>query len=879
MARNLRLEVLMQAVDRVTGPMRRMRESNTQTAESIRASRSELRRLEAAQRDMRSYRELAQRIRSTNHDLSENQRRIAALSREIANTSSPTREMIRERDAMIRQSRELSARQQEEQRRFDQLRNSINSVDGTTGSLRNRKRQLAEQINEVNSRLRDQQSELERTARTQERLNAVRTNYQQTHAAANSMIGTGARATALAAGAGYAAARQMAPGIDFEASMSNVQALTRLDAADPQLEALRAQLRELGATTSFSATQAADAAGFLAMAGFDPRAIMDAMPGMLDLSRATNTELARTADITSNIMGGFGLDASEMQRVGDVLVATATRANVNLEMLGESMKYVGPVARDMGVSLEESAAMAGLLGDVGIQGSQAGTSMRAIISALTRQTGAAREAMEALGVETRDSEGNLRSVPRIISDIAAATQDMGSAERGQYLQEIFGREPAAAIAELINQQGAAGIDDFVAVLRDASGEAARVASIMDDNTRGDLAAMGSAWQELGIITQDVAGGPLRELIQGVTGVIRTAGEWMKENPELTSNIIKWGAAIIGIIGGLGALLMIMGMLLKPIALIIAAIKVVAIVFAALSWPVLAVIAVIGALVGAFVYMWRNWDQISGWLSASWDWIKSAAGAFWDWLGGLFTAGVDLLANLFMNWSLPGLIFQHWESIKSAAQAFWDWFTAIPSATMDAVSEALGGWNPLSVLATAWDSVRAFFAGLPAEMSDVGSAIISGVIGGITGRLSDLRDTVVNTASNVTGWFRDVLGINSPSRVFADHGADTLAGYEQGVEQNEHSTLSRITDFARQVAAAGAGIAISGISAASNITWDTQPPVSAAQHQPAAGDHIEIHIHAAPADTAQDLAQQIQLILDQRDREKARRQRASLEDRG
>ena len=155
--------------------------------------------------------------------------------------------------------------------------------------------------------------------------------------------------------------------------MSRVQALTRLDKGSAELAALRAQARKLGADTMFSATEAAEGQAFLGMAGFDAKQIQAAMPGLLDMAKAGDTDLGRTADIGSNILGGFGLAAEEMSRVSDVLTQTMTTSNVTLEMLGETMKYVAPQARAAGASLEEMAAMTGLLGNVGIQSSQAGT--------------------------------------------------------------------------------------------------------------------------------------------------------------------------------------------------------------------------------------------------------------------------------------------------------------------------------------------------------------------------------------------------------------------------------------------------------------------------------------------------------------------------
>ena len=173
------------------------------------------------------------------------------------------------------------------------------------------------------------------------------------------MAGKGTAAAASGGAALYASAKMIMPGIDFDASMSKVQAITRLDQNAPELLDLRKQARGLGSSTQFTAGQAADAQGFLGMAGFQPTAIKAAMPGMLDLASAGGTELAQTADIASNILSGLGMDAEHMSKLGDVLVGTFTRSNTNLQMLGETMKYAAPMAKTYGVGLETPPARGG----------------------------------------------------------------------------------------------------------------------------------------------------------------------------------------------------------------------------------------------------------------------------------------------------------------------------------------------------------------------------------------------------------------------------------------------------------------------------------------------------------------------------------------
>jgi TP901 family phage tail tape measure protein len=176
------------------------------------------------------------------------------------------------------------------------------------------------------------------------------------------------------------------------------------------------------------------------MAGFDPKAIKAAMPGMLDLASAGGSELAETADIASNIMSGLGLGAAEMDKLGDVLVGTFTRSNTNLRMLGETMKYAAPMAKTYGVDLETAAAMAGKLGDAGLQGSMGGTALSSIMNRLAAPPKAAEKALEKLNIKTADANGNLRAMPDILKEIYDKTKGMGTAVRGGLLKDIAGEE-------------------------------------------------------------------------------------------------------------------------------------------------------------------------------------------------------------------------------------------------------------------------------------------------------------------------------------------------------------------------------------------------------------------------------------------------------
>ncbi|HBH4550648.1 TPA: phage tail tape measure protein, partial [Escherichia coli] len=251
---------------------------------------------------------------------------------------------------------------------------------------------------------------------------------------------------------------------------------------------------KLGSETQFTAGDAASGQAFLAMAGFTPQAIQAALPGVLNLATASGMDLGQTADISSNILTQFGLSADQMNRVGDTLAATFTRTNTDLRGLGETMKYTGPVAASLGLSLEQTAAMTGLLGSMGIRGSDAGTALRSSLSRLVNPPKAAAKALKQLGVETQDAYGNMRPMEDILYELYQATRKYGNAAKVSFFSDIAGQEAYVSLMSLVEQAGEKNLPRLTREIQAANGELEENARIMADNLDGDLKSLNSAWE-------------------------------------------------------------------------------------------------------------------------------------------------------------------------------------------------------------------------------------------------------------------------------------------------------------------------------------------------------------------------------------------------
>lgn len=301
-------------------------------------------------------------------------------------------------------------------------------------------------------------------------------------------------------------------GSDFEAQMSRVQAIS--GATGEEFEKLRSQAIELGADTAFSATEAAQGMENLAAAGFTTSEIMDAMPGMLNLAAAAGEDLASSADIAASTLRGFGLEASDAAHVADVLAENANRTNSSVSETGEAMKYVAPLARAAGISLEETAAAIGIMANAGIQGSQAGTTLRGALSRLSKPTDVMTQAMDELGVSFYDSEGKMLSLTDQVKMMRTAMEGMTDEQKNNYLVTLYGQEALSGMLALINE-GEGSLADLTAAYENCDGAAETAAKTMQDNLKGAIEELSGSAESLGIVFYDSVADGLKDTVKVV----------------------------------------------------------------------------------------------------------------------------------------------------------------------------------------------------------------------------------------------------------------------------------------------------------------------------------------------------------------------------
>ncbi|WP_414127361.1 phage tail tape measure protein, partial [Escherichia albertii] len=477
------------------------------------------------------------------------------------------------------------------------------------------------------------------------------------------------------------------PAIGFGKEMSRVQALTRIDKNSPQFKALREQALKLGSETQFTASDAASGQSFLAMAGFTPQAIQAALPGVLNMALAGGVELGETADIGSNILTQFNLTADQMDRVGDTLTAAFTRTNTDLRALGETMKYTGPVAAKLGISLEEAAAMAGMLANNGLRGSDAGTAMRASLSRLASPPKAAADALKELGVSVADARGKMRPMEDVLLDLYKATQKYGQVDQVSFFKDIAGEEAFVGLQTLVAAAGSGELQKLTRELQGARGEADRVAKVMADNLDGDLKNLDSAWEGLRIRISELVDGPLRSVTQWLTRVLEKITSLAQAHPVLTRQLLIAGGALLAMTATIGSLSLVIGVLYGKLAtlrlgfdiltrsmnvirvlpalwgMVTGSVSLLGGAIGALFSPVGLIVA---ALAGAAVLIWKYWDPIRAFFA------------------GVFSGIMERLTPLRETFERFGPVF---DAIGSGISQVFNWFKSLLSP-MESSKETL-----------------------------------------------------------------------------------------------------------------------------------------------------------------------------------------------
>lgn len=675
--KTLDIRVAFSAVDRLTRPAENARRLMGQFGDSIQRTQGAIKNLE---RQARSFERARDAVSKADAGILKARRQLNALN-QLQRTgtvlSEKQQKLMQQLSTRLERLNESRTREIQKMRELGgELKRHGISLTGSDNTIQ----QAIRRTEQYNNQLERERQALARVTRARER-------YSRAQETAGKLKTGGALAIGAAAAGGYAVGRFLQPAIGFGKEMSRVQALTRIDKNSPQFKALREQALKLGSETQFTASDAASGQSFLAMAGFTPQAIQAALPGVLNMALAGGVELGETADIGSNILTQFNLTADQMDRVGDTLTAAFTRTNTDLRALGETMKYTGPVAAKLGISLEEAAAMAGMLANNGLRGSDAGTAMRASLSRLASPPKAAADALKELGVSVADARGKMRPMEDVLLDLYKATQKYGQVDQVSFFKDIAGEEAFVGLQTLVAAAGSGELQKLTRELQGARGEADRVAKVMADNLDGDLKNLDSAWEGLRIRISDLVDGPLRSVTQWLTRVLEKITSLAQAHPVLTRQLLIAGGALLAMTATIGSLSLVIGGLYGKLAtlrlgfdiltrsmnvirvlpalwgMVTGSVSLLGGAIGALFSPVGLIVA---ALAGAAVLIWKYWDPIRAFFA------------------GVFSGIMERLTPLRETFERFGPVF---DAIGSGISQVFNWFKSLLSP-MESSKETL-----------------------------------------------------------------------------------------------------------------------------------------------------------------------------------------------
>lgn len=601
----------------------------------------------------------------TGQELKKARQEAAALAVQFKNTERPTNAQAKAMEAARKNASELQAKYNSLRLSVQRQRQELSQAGINTRNLAHDERGLKNRISETTTQLNRQRDALARVSAQQAKLNAVKQRYQAGKELAGNMASVGAAGVGIAAAGTMAGVKLLMPGYEFAQKNSELQAVLGVAKDSAEMAALRKQARQLGDNTAASADDAAGAQIIIAKAGGDVDAIQAATPVTLNMALANRRTMEENAALLMGMKSAFQLSNDKVAHIGDVLSMTMNKTAADFDGMSDALTYAAPVAKNAGVSIEETAAMVGALHDAKITGSMAGTGSRAVLSRLQAPTGKAWDALKELGVKTSDSKGNTRPVFTILKEMQASFEKnrLGTAQQAEYMKTIFGEEASSAAAVLMTAASTGKLDKLTAAFKASDGKTAELVNIMQDNLGGDFKEFQSAYEAVGTDLFDQQEGALRKLTQTATKYVLKLDGWIQKNKSLASTIgiIAGGALVLtGIIGAIG---LVAWPVITGINAIIAAAGAMGAIFTtvgsavmtaigAISWPVVAVVA---AIVAGALLIRKYWEPVSAFFGGVVEGLKAAFAPVgelftplkpvFDWLGEKLQAAWQWFKNL------------------------------------------------------------------------------------------------------------------------------------------------------------------------------------------------------------------------------------------
>ena len=633
--------------------------------------------------------------------------------------------------------------------------------------------------------------------------------------------------TTIVGGLGTAAVKVAA---DFDTGMSKVAAVS--GATGSELDKLREKAREMGAKTKFSASEAADAMNYMAMAGWKTGDMLDGIEGIMNLAAASGEDLTTTSDIVTDALTALGLSASDSGHFADILAAASSNANTNVGMMGETFKYCAPVAGALGFTAENTAEAIGLMANAGIKSSQAGTAMRTMLTSLTGDVTFVGDAFGELTVQTVNTDGSMRSLGDILTDCRAAFAQMSESERAANAEALVGKNAMSGFLAVMNA-APADIEKLNSAINNCDGTAEKMAETMQDNLAGQLTILKSQLEELAISVGEILMPSIRQIVSWIQGLV----DWLNGLDEGTKKIIvtiALVAAAVGpvliiigkVVGAIGTIMTVVPQIAAAISGVIAfvsgtVVPALGAVVAAIGWIPLAIAAVIAIIVllwnkcdwfrEAVIAVWEAiksatiiaWNAVKEFLVTLWNGIVETGKAVWNGLSSFFTScweGIQTMFTMVLT-AISTFFSSVWTGIQNvvitvgtAVQTFlstaWTVIQTVITTILTAIQTIFTTvWNTIktvittvvgaiqSFITTVWNGIRSVVQTVMNTIQSVVSGVWNSVKTVTSSVLDAVKSAVSNVFNNVVSSIRTAMG-NVYSTV--ESGFNKAVGFIKGL---------------------------------------------------------------------------------------------------
>lgn len=572
---------------------------------------------------------------------------------------------------------------------------------------------------------------------------------------------------------------------DFDSAMSQVAAVS--GATGDEFNALRDKAREMGEKTKFSATEAAEAMNYMAMAGWKSSDMIEGISGIMNLAAASGEDLATTSDIVTDALTAFGLTASDSGHFADILAAASSNANTNVSMMGETFKYCAPVAGALGFTAEDTAEAIGLMANAGIKSSQAGTALRTIMTNLTGDIDLSGRAFGDVTVKTTNADGSMRSLGDILQDLRGYFGKMTESEAAASAEALVGKNAMSGFLAVMNagEGDVTKLHTAIATCSDTidgyNGTCEKMAAVMQDNLEGQLTILKSQLQELAISIGDVLVPVIRDIVSFIQKVV----DKLNGMDEGTRKFIITAALVVAAVGPIlivvGKIISAIGTIMTLVPAIAGGISAVTGAFGTLNAVMLAnpiglVIAAVAALIAIFVVLWNNCDGFREFWINLWQGIKDFFCQIWDGIKSFFSGVVNFIKEnwqamaLFMINPIAGLFKYLWDNCEGFRE-FW-----------------INLWNGIKdFFSSVWEGIKSFFAGAWDGMKNIVSSAWDGIKSITSNAASAVGSFISNTWDSIKShtsetWSNIKSGIGSAWDSIKSGTSTALGNIKSGVSE-------------------------------------------------------------------------------------------------